>query len=323
MLPKLTLNHLALLAGLAETGSVSATAIRLGITQSAASHRLKEAERRVGVALVVRGDGSLLLTPEGDRLRAFGDRMLNELVRIEADIESTRSGGKTLVRLGQATYSRYHWLPAFLDFMQARDPDLNFDLSGRATLRPLSSLLEGVVDVSTIYGRPSTSKRFRWHRLANDPLVAVMAPDHPLAAEPMVDSSLIASHRFFTYPFATEPGFEWETLIGRPAVPYSRLIQMPSPESVIDLLRAGYGVALFSRWAIEPELADGTLVARPVGMTLDWWAVTRAEDDDDSPAMRLVRLVLEWSSIETGTGLATLGFKDQTGEIKHPTGQAD
>lgn len=316
MLPKLTLNHLALLTGLSETGSVSAAAVRLCITQSAASHRLKEAERRVGVPLVVRGEGQLILTPEGERLRTFADRTLDELVRIEAEIESARSGGRTLVRLGQATYSRYHWLPAFLAFIEERDPMLNFDLSGRATMRPLGSLIEGVVDVSTIYGRSSTSKRFRWHKLANDPLVAVMAPGHPLAAEATVDSSLIAAHRFFTYPFASEPGFEWETLIGRPTVPYSRLIQMPSPESTIDLLRAGYGVALFSRWAIEPELADGTLVARPIsgdGMALDWWAVTRAEDGDDSPAMRLVRLFLEWGRVETGAGLATLSFSEQTG----------
>lgn len=310
MLPRLNLNHLALLSGLEETGSVSATAVRLGITQSAASHRLKEAERRLGAALVVRADGHLLLTPEGERLRIFADRTLEELVRIEAEIDSTQAGGKVLVRLGQATYSRYHWLPGFLDFLAARDPELNFDLSGRATQRPLASLLEGVVDVSTIYGRPSASQRFRWHHLATDPLVAVMAPEHPLAVEDYVDSSLIAPHRVFTYAFATEPGFEWETLIGRPLVPYSRLTPMPSPESTIDLLRAGYGVALFSRWAIEPEIADGTLVVRPVGLSLDWWAVTRAEDPDDSPAMRLVRLFLDWAEERRARGLATLGVPD-------------
>lgn len=114
----MTLNHLALLTGLSETGSVSAAAVRLGITQSAASHRLKEAERRVGVPLVVRGEGHLILTPEGERLRTFADRTLDELVRIEAEIESVRSGGRTLVRLGQATYSRYHWLPSFLSFIE-------------------------------------------------------------------------------------------------------------------------------------------------------------------------------------------------------------
>lgn len=78
MFPRLGANHLALLGVLAETGSLTVAAQRLGITQSAASHRLREAERRTGVALARKAPGGVWLTQEGERLRAVGERFLDE-----------------------------------------------------------------------------------------------------------------------------------------------------------------------------------------------------------------------------------------------------
>lgn len=318
MHPRLTTNHLSLLIALAEAGSVAAAGSRLGITQSAASHRLREAERRLNAPLVRRSATGVTLTEEGERIYTFADRFLRELSRLEQDIESVRTDGRSLVRLGQATYSRYHWLPAFLEFLEKRDPTLSFDLSGSATARPLGSLREGIVDVSTVFGRPTASRRFKWTWLATDPIVAVMAPEHRLADRPHVDSSLMADERVFSYPFASEPGFEWETMIGPPTTPYRRVTQLPTPEAAIDLIRAGYGVALFSRWAIEPELSDGTLIARPIGtdgLSLDWWAVTRADDPPDAPSNRMVAAWLDWSH-QAKQGFGTLSFDAATAAMR-------
>lgn len=310
MIPRLGINHLAVLSALAETGSVTASAGRLGITQSAVSHRLREAERRLGVALVRRGERAIALTQEGERLRAVADRFLDELARLEQELETTRAGGRSLVRLGQATYSRYHWLPAFLGYFNEAEPRIQVDLSGRATARPFASLMDGSVDVSTVYGRPSALPRLRWFELGTDPLVAVMAPGHRLAERDYVDSLTIGDERYYTYPLSAEPGFEWEALVGAPTVPFRRLTPMPTPEAVIDLVRAGFGIGIFGRWVVEPELADGTLIAKPIGeegTVLHWWAVMRASDAEDGPAGRLAKALVRWSERHE-SGLATLGF---------------
>jgi LysR family transcriptional regulator for metE and metH len=310
MLPRLALNHLALLDALVRTGGVGAAAAELGLTQSAASHRLREAERRAGAPLVLRGPAGVSLTADGARLAAFAERFLAELSRIEREIEEGHGG--QVVRLGQATYNRYHWLPVFLAHLEDVAPDITLDLSGEATQRPLASLIEGRTDVSTVYGRVGTSRRLDWTRLGTDPLVAVMAPGHRLADEPFVTSEMLTEERVFLYPFAAEPGFEWEALIGAPTAPYRKLTTMPTPEAVIDLVRAGYGVSFFSRWAIEPEIASGALAQRPLGpegMALDWWAVTRAADPPGSPARRVVAAFQSYAPARD-TGLGRLGFPD-------------
>lgn len=310
MIPRLGMNHLTVLVALAETGGVTAAARRLGLTQSAVSHRLREAERRVDVALVQRTDGRVSLTAEGERLRAFASRMVDELTRIERDFAAAGAAGQTLVRLGQATYSRYHWLPAFLDYLAGAEPGLTVDLSARAAAQPFTALLEGAADVSTVYGRPRDGSRFRWLRLGTDPLVAAVAPGHPLAEAPFIDSLAMQDDRLFTYPLSGEPGFEWEVLIGAPEAPFRHVTAMPTPEAVIDLVRAGMGVGVFSRWAIQPELSDGTLVARELGaepVSLDWWAVLRETEDADSPAARLAQALADWGAARSAP-LATLSF---------------
>ncbi len=99
-------------------------------------------------------------------------------------------------------------------------------------------------------------------------------------------------------------------MLGRPDVPFRRLTPMPTPEAVIDLVRAGFGVGIFSRWTVAPEISDGTLIARPVGpegMEMDWWAVTRARDPEDGPAEQLAAALARWGARDT-RALATLGF---------------
>lgn len=310
MIPRLTINHLTLLSTLADTGSMTAAAARLGVTQSAASHRLREAERRLGVRLAQRTENGISLTAEGERLKHLGDAFLADLFRLEQDLEASARDAKTLVRLGQATYSRYHWFPAFLDYLETADPGLTVDLSGRATSRPLASLLDGSADVSLVFGREPALSQFRSVKLGTDPIVAVLSKTHPLAAEPVVNSVNMGDERFFVYPLTAEPGFDWTTLLGTPTKPFRKLTPMPTPEAVIDLVRASFGVAIFSKWAIEPELADGTLVCRPIdvdGVSMDWWCVRRASDPDDSPAARLASALANWSR-ETDRALSTLAF---------------
>ncbi|MEC9469478.1 MAG: LysR family transcriptional regulator [Pseudomonadota bacterium] len=310
MIPRLALHHLTLLSALGETGSMTASATRLGVTQSAASHRLREAERRLGVVLARRAENRSELTPEGERLRHLGETFLGELFRLEQDLEASARDARILARLGQATYSRYHWFPAFLEYLDTADPKLSVDLSSRATAHPLASLLDGSVDVSLVFGREPALASLRAVKLGTDPIVAVLAHNHPLAAEPVVNSENMGDERFFVYPLTAEPGFDWTTLLGAPTQPFRRLTPMPTPEAVIDLVRAKFGVAIFSKWAIEPELADGTLVSRPIaegGVSLDWWCVRRASDPLDSPAARLSSALTAWSH-QSDRALSTLAF---------------
>lgn len=310
--PLLELRHLQVLIAVVETGGVTAAAARLGLTQSAVTHRVREAERRLGRPLFSRVGKRLVLAPAGERLLQSAYRIVEELGRAEQELAA--GAATRLVRLGQATYSRYHWLPGFLAGFAERAPGIEVDLVARATHSPFTALAEGAVDVALVYGSREAARidgggRFRWRHIARDPLVAIVAPGHRLAGLPYLSSREMADERYFAYPLSSEPGFTWDTVAGPPPVPFRRVSQVQLPEAVIDLVRAGFGCAIFSRWAVEPEVADGSLLAKPLGpdgFSLDWWAVTRAAEPEDGPAGLLAAHFVDFAA---RAGLAELGFR--------------
>lgn len=310
MLPHLEIRHLMMLTTLAEAGTVTAAAERLGITQSALTHRIREAERRLGMTLFTRTGKRLHSTPAAEILTAAAARAVNEIVRAEEEVQTLMESQRTLVRMGQGTYSRYHWLPEFLSFVEDREPDLEIDLVAQATHYPYTCLREGSVDVAVVYGPERNLPEFKAFPLGGDPLVAIMAPDHPLSDRPYIVAEDIVDERYITYSLTPEPGFEWEAFLQPAGVLPRRLSRVQLPEAIIDLVRAGFGISILSSWAVEPEVKDGTLVSIPLtenGVTLEWWAVIRQSDADESPAMRLVRAFVGWNRGVDG-GMATLGF---------------
>lgn len=68
MRPLLDLRHLQLIQAIIETGRITDAAEKLGVTPSALSHRLREAERRLDVPLFTRMHKRLRKTPAADPL---------------------------------------------------------------------------------------------------------------------------------------------------------------------------------------------------------------------------------------------------------------
>ncbi|MCR9257068.1 MAG: LysR family transcriptional regulator [Alphaproteobacteria bacterium] len=314
-LPLLDHRHYALLLALEDTGTVRDAADRLGLTQSAASHRLAEAERRLGLDLTERRGRRVFLTPAARSLIAAGRPALESLARAERRVMGSARAGKQVVRFGQSPYSRLHWLPAFLDILVRHHPEVDIDLVPRAAVDPLGTLRNGAADLVVVYGPEEPSPDLLWLRLGADPLVAVMAPDHPLATKPYVEAHEIAEERYITYTSRPVSGFEWEQFFRPGGIAPQRVSHLESPEAILDLLRAGYGVSILSRWAVSPEVAAGTLAAVPLGATgisVAWWAVLR-KTAERGPAAAVANL-LQSTSAEHGVGLNVRKFGDEPGE---------
>ena len=298
---------------IADTGTVTHAADRLGVTQSALTHRIREAERRLGAALFGRTGNRLHLTAAGERVYGTAVLLIEELERVESDVRVLAEQQRIVVRVGQSTYSRFHWYPDFIASLD--DPELELDIVARAAREPLDCLLEGAADVVMVHGVEQDRRRLRWLRMASDPLVAIMAPSHPLADRPYLEAQDFVNERYITYTVQPAPGFEWQRLFRSARVRPRRISVVGVPEAIIDLVRAGFGVSILSQWAVQPEIADGTLVAKPVGpggLDLNWWAVVRSDEPEDSPASRVARRLVDWSRMRQ-EGRVQVGFEAAAG----------
>lgn len=99
------------LLSVVESGSLTAAAAQLGLTQSAVSHSINSLEEELGFAVIKRSRAGVKLTNEGERLLPAVRGLLNsaeQLSQVTAAIRGLDSG---LVRIGTFTSVAVHWLP--------------------------------------------------------------------------------------------------------------------------------------------------------------------------------------------------------------------
>ncbi len=276
---RLDLRHYETITAIVEFETMTEAARHLNTTQSALSHRLAEAERRLGVPLFLRGKQRRLSpTRDGLAVHQAATRALEDLARVENHLVEARSATTTTLRVAVGSYDCYHWFPSFLSVVRRQLPDLDLELVVVGDT-PGTALAAHAVDIVIVPGHPEGDHELR--PLFLDELVLVTRPDHHLASLDVVEASDLGSETYLTYNAKPTPGFEYDRFI-RPAGTYPLLVRVVRQTSAItELVAAGAGVSILSRWALEPALASGRISASSCGtpgLALPWHAATRKGD---------------------------------------------
>ena len=293
---RLDVRHMQMLMALAETGSVARAAQLLGVTASALSHRIREAERRLDVVLFAKSGRGLRPTPAGRHLSEVSERLLAELERAETTVTRMGEGVQQVVRLGMGAYNSYHWLPAFLRVYRRQAPETEIDVIANAARRPLESLLEGEIDVA-ILAEAVLPPGLRAIPLFEDEIVAVVPPGHRLADRDHVVPEDFGEETLLTYSMTPTPGHEGERFWRPARVWPGRYQRVELVEAIVELIKAGFGTSMLARWAMAPHLRDGNLAAvkvGPRGLGIRWSAVVRLGDAPDSSAALLADTLADW-----------------------------
>jgi LysR family transcriptional regulator, regulator for metE and metH len=268
--------HLALVSEIAGTGSVTRAAERLHLTQSALSHQLRDIESRLGLQLFLRLGKKMVLTPAGDRVLSSSRRVLEELRRAEDDLRVMSQHGKGVLRLCTQCNTGYHWLPPLLQSFHRKYPGVDVQIAVAATKRPVEALLEGEIDLAVVTSSVN-DKRLVLTPLFEDELVAVVSPDHPFARKSFVDPDDFAEEHLIIYSADRADSYTFSRILTPAGVEPARVSEVPLTEAILELVKAGLGISVMARWAIEPALRAGAARAVRVtkrGVFRPWSAVT-------------------------------------------------
>jgi LysR family transcriptional regulator for metE and metH len=260
---KLEIRHLKLIKAIAVEGSVTKAGNRLHLTQSALSHQLRDAEEKLGVPLFTRLNKRMILTPAGERLLTSADTVLGELKRAEEDIRQIAVEGKGVLRLTTQCYTCYHWLPSMLKLFQRKFPRIEVQIMVEATRNPVEALLDGKLDLAIVNSVVRNSK-LTYKPLFQDELVAIMKPDHALAARPYLKPQDFADEHLIVYAMPKEENMVFRKFLIPAGVTPKRVSQVQLTEAVIEMVRAGLGISIMARWAVAPQLASGALSYVPL-----------------------------------------------------------
>src|SRR5688572_12413276 len=148
----MNLNHLSLFQAVAETGSVSAGAQRLHISQSAVSKQLGEFEKALGVVLFDRLPRGVRLTEAGVLLQGFANRLVATEAEADAAVRDFRRGVRGRLRIGASRTLGAYLLPGLLARFRRLHPDIEIALQVDNTASIENRLIASEIDVGFAEG---------------------------------------------------------------------------------------------------------------------------------------------------------------------------
>lgn len=178
-LRELNLNQLLALDALLQHAHVTRAAERLGLTQSAMSHTLRQLRERFGDALLVRGTGGLQLTPRAELLKPALRRVLQALDLIlkgEVTFDPAVSTRTFHVSAGDALVMAL--APPLLVHLRTHAPNVNLRVRPLETHHCAAKLESGELDI-VLTAAPPDEPGLRQKRLFQEDFVCLARQGHP------------------------------------------------------------------------------------------------------------------------------------------------
>ena len=119
---------LQVLDDISKTHSVSATARRLGLSQSALSHGMKRMEKEWGIPLWKRQANGVILTTEAQQLLPRIRQILDQNQQLQKDLDEISGLKKGILRIGCYSSIAMNWLPTLIRSFQEQYPDIDIHI---------------------------------------------------------------------------------------------------------------------------------------------------------------------------------------------------
>ena len=299
----LGVRHLEMVRAIHAEGTLTAAARRPYISQPALSRQLTSLETRMGVRLFRRQHDGMTLTREGHRLLESAERILLELERAEHDVKLLAQGIIGTVRVSTECYMCYHWLPWVVRAFSARFPRVEVQLVPEATRDPYGALERGGADVALVYSTPPGAAAVHRVELFRDEMVAVAASGHPRAGQPHLAPADFADETLLCHYAEPGRGVLEEEFLAPAGVRPRRVLEMQVTPAVMEMARAGCGVAVVPRWILDSQRSMEGLSVLALGERGLWrtWSAACDAARRDEPILASILRILRDELQREGT----------------------
>jgi DNA-binding transcriptional LysR family regulator len=252
------LQKLRVFVAVAQESNVTRAARRLSLSQPALSKQLAELEESLGTLLFDR-------LPRGVRLTAAGQLLLGHAERIFAAERAAEAELGELVGLrggrlsiGASTTIGSYLLPSVLGAFHRAHPAVTLELEIANTTLIQAMVADGRTDLGLTEG-VVPGEQFSFEVAHYDQMVAIAAPDHPLAHRKQVRIADLTHTPFIARERGSGTREVIERALAERGLQIEPAMALGSTEAVKNAVSAGAGVAIVSRLTVELELTSGRL----------------------------------------------------------------
>jgi molybdate transport repressor ModE-like protein len=274
--PELT--ALDLLLSVARTGSLGAAAREHGISQQAASERIRRLEGTLGVQVLRRSRQGSSLTTAGALVADWAGQLTELAAGLDASVEALRAERHARLRVAAsltvAEYLMPRWLVTLRHQVEARGDEVSVQLTATNSEEVAERVRDGRAGLGFVEG-PAAPDDLAWREVGTDSLVLVVPVGHPWSrrrrpvdAAELAHTPLVSREAGSGTRRALEVALD--LALGPGHATAEPLLELSGTAAVRGAVLAGAGPAVMSTLAVADDVASGRLRTVPLaGLALD------------------------------------------------------
>jgi len=252
----------------------------LFMTQPAVTFQIKQLEEHFNTRLFERGHGKISLTPAGEVVLEYAERILSLSAELETRLREMTGRLSGPLLIGASMTIAEFLLPRVLGQFKSQYPDVQAKLTVANSEAIESRVAEHTLDIGLIEAT-SHHNSLVTEVFCEDELQVVVAPGHPLAKEKaltpqqlkeLAKEKALTPQQLKEHPFIireTGSGTRQYTDLyfknaGMSTSDLKIVMELGSSESVKGVVSTGLGYSILSRLTVAKELKLGELVAVPL-----------------------------------------------------------
>ena len=246
-----------------ELRSFSRAAEAALLTQPTVSGHIKTLEAELGLRLFDRAGKTVMPTRAGEILYGYARRILTLREEARQAINQHRGGLTGHLALGASTIPGAYILPSLAAGFKRGHPEVTMSVHISGSRDIVRGVIDGTCEVGMV-GARFEEARVHYETFTRDELVLAVPPAHPWARRRTVHLSELAGQPFILRErgSGTRKVME-QALIDHGLDPASLhvVLEVTGNEAVREALKAGAGISVLSRRAIEDEIRHKMVAA--------------------------------------------------------------
>lgn len=255
---RLTLRQMQVFQAVCASQSYSRAAEEMSLTQSAVSQQIRQLEELVGQPLFEYVGKKLYLTEAADSLLVASGDIFARLDSLDMSLSTLQGSLQGELRLAVVSSIQY-FTPHLLAAFRRRYPQVVFRLEVTRRSQVIQRLQDNQDDV-VLMGLVPEDRALEFFPFLNNAIIAVAAPDHPLAGAKSISLAELEKHCVLQRENGSGTRKACDDYLVQRRVHLQQTMQMGSGESMVQGAAAGLGLALVSEHSAAPFLRSGELV---------------------------------------------------------------
>lgn len=257
------IRQLRAFVAIAETGTFTAAAERVHVTQAAISMQIRQLERETGTKLFVRAPRRVILTEAGEKLLDRAHSVLREHDAALQELAALTGAEHGRLRIGSASAMvSADPLPHILKALKRIHPGAETSVESGTSEHLVQRILSGDLDAAFV-SLPVDARGVQTELLNEDSLVAIASPQHKLAKQKVVSAYALAGEKLILGERGGNTRRLIDQFFAHAGVSLKIAMELSRLAAIKRMVEEDMGVGIVPLQSVRDEVAKGTVVR--------WW----------------------------------------------------